>query len=457
MIFNRFQFKIIIYLFGICLSFTATLYLIIVIGNFPAIFGAILCAITGVILFKYLYLFIAKTNQKLERFIDSIKYADFVLKFSSDDYLDKNFKGLNNSFNSILAAFRKERASKEENLQYLKTILQQVNTGLMVVHNDGSVVLVNERAKKIINLRRIKHINELKPVDKRLYKILNSFSSNTNYLLDFLDNTQLIIRSTSLKIKNKTVRIFTFQNIYSELQQKEIESWQNLIKILRHEIMNSITPISSLNATLCEILDKDLILETDKYILPEESVEDLKEGLSTIENRTDGLIKFIDSYRAYSNLPKPNFEQLNLHELIQKTCQLLASEVSNAGIKFEYAIPSEEVKIKGDSNLLEMVIINLVKNAIQANEGFKNAQIKITSGKDEKGNPFIAVIDNGKGIVPEAIDKIFMPFFTTKKVGTGIGLSLSKQIMQLHYGTLSVKSEEGKQTIFTIKFLSKYT
>ncbi|MBC8757083.1 histidine kinase [Kordia sp. YSTF-M3] len=455
MVFNRFQLQIIIYLIGICLSFTAALYLVFFIGNFPAVFGAILCTIVGAILFRYLYLFIAKTNQKLQRFIDSIKYADFVLKFSSDDSLDRNFKGLNNSFNSILEAFRKERASKEENLQYLKTILQQVNTGLMVVHNDGSVVLVNDRAKKIINLRRINHIDQLKSIDKRLYKILDSFSVNSNYLLDFHDNTQLIIRSTSLKIKSKTVRIFTFQNIYSELQQKEIESWQNLIKILRHEIMNSITPISSLNATLQDILDEDLVLEDSKYILPEESVEDLKEGLSTIGNRTDGLVKFIDSYRVYSNLPKPNFEQLDLNELIQKTSQLLDPEVTKSGIAFEYSIPAKAIEIKGDSYLLEMVLINLVKNAIQANEGIANARIKITGGYDEKGVPFVAVMDNGKGIVPEAIDKIFMPFFTTKKIGTGIGLSLSKQIMQLHHGTLVVKSEEGKQTTFTLKFLSQ--
>jgi nitrogen fixation/metabolism regulation signal transduction histidine kinase len=455
MVFNRFQLQIIIYLIGICLSFTIALYLVIVIGSFPAVFGGILATIIGGILFRYLYLFIAKTNRKLQRFIDSIKYSDFVLKFSSDDNLDKNFKGLNNSFNSILEAFRKERNSKEENLQYLKTILQQVNTGLMVIHDDGSIVLVNDRAKKIIDLRRINHIDELKPVDERLYKILSSFSVNTNYLLDFLDNTQLIIRSTSLKIKSKTVRIFTFQNIYSELQQKEIESWQNLIKILRHEIMNSMTPISSLNATLSDILDKDLVLDADNYILPKESVEDLKEGLSTIKNRTDGLIKFIDSYRAYSNLPKPNFKQLNLKELIQKTCQLLDPEVSKAGIVFEYSIPAESIQINGDAYLLEMVLINLVKNAIQANENIENARIEITSGYDEKGVPFVAVMDNGKGIVPEAIDKIFMPFFTTKKIGTGIGLSLSKQIMQMHHGTLSVKSDKGKQTTFSIKFLSK--
>lgn len=169
---------------------------------------------------KHLYLFIAKTNEKLKRFIESIKYDDYVLKFSSDDHLDKNFKGLNDSFNTILDAFRKERASKEEHLQYLKTILQQVNTGLIVVNDDGSIVLVNDSAKNIMNLRKITHISQFESIDKRLYKIVSSFSTNTNYLLDFQDNTQLIIRSNSLKIKSKTVQIFTFQNIYSELQRK---------------------------------------------------------------------------------------------------------------------------------------------------------------------------------------------------------------------------------------------
>jgi two-component system, NtrC family, nitrogen regulation sensor histidine kinase NtrY len=455
MAFNRFQLQIIAYLICICVSFTTALYLIIIFRNVPAFFGSILCTAIGAFLFRYLYHFISKTNQKLQRFIESIKYSDYVLKFSSDDNLDKNFKGLNNSFNSILEDFRDERASKEENLQYLKTILQQVNTGLMVVHDDGSIVLINDSARRIMNLRKIKHINQLESIDERLYKIFNSFNTNTNYLLDFQDNTQLIIRSNSLKIKSKTIRIFTFQNIYSELQQKEIESWQNLIKILRHEIMNSITPISSLNATLQFILNEDLVQEESRYILSEESVEDLKEGLSTIQNRTNGLIKFIDSYRIYSNLPKPNFKQIDLKEMIHQTYQLLYPEVTKAGIEFDYTIQEQAVHIKGDLNLLEMVLINLIQNAIQANEAKAASRIKIIGGRDEKGIPFVAVIDNGKGIVPEAINKIFMPFFTTKKVGTGIGLSISKQIIQLHHGTLDVKSEEGKQTIFTIKFPSE--
>lgn len=455
MIFNRFQLQIIVYLICICTSFTAALYLVITFTNIPCVFIALLLAAIGLFLLKHLYLFIAKTNEKLKRFIESIKYDDYVLKFSSDDHLDKNFKGLNDSFNTILDAFRKERASKEEHLQYLKTILQQVNTGLIVVNDDGSIVLVNDSAKNIMNLRKITHISQFESIDKRLYKILSSFSTNTNYLLDFQDNTQLIIRSNSLKIKSKTVQIFTFQNIYSELQQKEIESWQNLIKILRHEIMNSITPISSLNSTLQIILEEDLELENFKYLLPSESVEDLKEGLSTIENRTNGLIRFIDSYKDYYNLPQPDFKPIVLNEMIYQTFQLLYPEVSQAGIEFIYTIPGQPISITGDLHLLEMVLINLVKNAIQGNETTTASRIEILGGKDEKGIPIIAVIDNGNGIAPEAIDKIFMPFFTTKKIGSGIGLSLSKQIIQLHHGTLSVNSEEGKQTIFTIKFLSE--
>ena len=234
------------------------------------------------------------------------------------------------------------------------------------------------------------------------------------------------------------------------MQQKEIESWQNLIKILRHEIMNSITPISSLNATLRDILDKDLVLEADNFILPEESVEDLKEGLSTIENRADGLIKFIDSYRAYSNLPKPNFEQLNLKELVQKTCQLLDPEVSKAGIAFSQSFAAEAIKIKGDAYLLEMVLINLVKNAIQANEGVENARIEITVGKDEKRNPFIAVKDNGKGIEAKYFDKIFIAFQKLQNdyKSTGIGLSIVKKIIELYKGDIWVTSTPNLGTTF---------
>ena len=451
--FNRFQRSIFIRLIGICTTIISGVLLAFFVQNILGYAGAILLFIVAAQLFLKLYKFVTKTNQKLSRFIDSIEHSDFILKFSSDNDLDRNFKGLNASFNAILAAFRKERAAKEEHLQYLKTILQQINTGLIVVNSNGTIAMINERAKKIINLRKMGHIDELHKINSQLYKILKSSSADENFLLDLNDNAQLIIRSTSLKIKTKLVKIFTFHNIYSELQQKEIEAWQNLTKILRHEIMNSITPISSLNATLQDILEEDLVLTQDQFVLDQESVSDLKEGLTTIGNRTQGLIQFIDSYRNYSDLPAPNFQTINLMDVLENTHQLMHQEVSAQQIRFECNPLLPHLPIKGDAALLEMVLINLIKNAIQANENRPNAFIELIGGTDLKGVPFIMVKDNGKGIIPEAIDKIFIPFFTTKKVGTGIGLSLSKQIMQLHHGTLSVTSEEGKSTTFTMKFL----
>ena len=280
---------------------------------------------------------------------------------------------------------------------------------------------------------------EMKPGQKALIKKSNDVS--------------LAIHSTELRMRGVAIKIVALQNIQTELQQKELEAWQNLTRVLRHEIMNSITPIASLTGTLNEILQEDLLKENnDTFRINKESVEDLSDGLSTIENRSRGLIRFVDAYRDYTSIPKPKFTNVSIMSMFEHIMKLLKPEMEAKGIIFSSSLMPENLEITADRELIEMILINLIKNAKEALEGSSEPIIEIRARLDSDQRTIIEVKDNGPGIIPEAIEKIFIPFYTTKRNGSGIGLSLSRQIMQMHSGSLSVKSEPNIYTIFTLMF-----
>jgi signal transduction histidine kinase len=262
---------------------------------------------------------------------------------------------------------------------------------------------------------------------------------------------QLTIQATELRIRGNEVKLITLQNIQTELQKQELEAWQNLTRVLRHEIMNSITPISSLTSTLREILDYDLTKKEDVYELKNEAADDLREGLNTIESRSKGLIKFIDAYREYTSLPQPKLKAILLRYLIDRVAQLMKNEFRKTNIEFVATCESEYLTIQADEEMIEQVLINLIKNAIEALGTIPNGKIELI-GRYAENRIVIEVVDNGPGIIKEALNKIFVPFFTTKKSGSGIGLSLSRQIMQMHNGTLTVESEPDKRTVFSLRF-----
>src|SRR5690349_12905812 len=294
-----------------------------------------------------------------------VKYSDFISGFTLDNKLGKSFKDLNVAFNEVLEAFRKARSEKEEHWQYLNTVVQQVRTGLLSFDADGNVQLINSNAKKFIEHTNIKNLSELKGTNSKMYKSLMEVEPGKSVLYKEVDY-HLTIHATELRIRGELVKLVTLQNIQPELQKQELEAWQNLTRVLRHEIMNSITPISSLTSTLREILDHDMEKKNSHYELKEEGADDLREGLSTIENRSKGLIKFIDAYREYTSLPKPKLATVRLKELIEHVAQLMKTELKKTSIKFHYECSSEYITIQADLEMIEQVLINLLKNAIEA-------------------------------------------------------------------------------------------
>ncbi len=399
-----------------------------------------------------LFRFISKTNRKLTRFLESVKYSDFASGFSADDNLGKSFKELNLAFNQVLDAFRKARSEKEEHLLYLNTIVEHVTTGLISFDSQGNVELMNATAKRFLKIETLRNIDDLIETNSKFYKVLFDLPTGKSALHRLEGDIQLSVTATEIILRGKKVKLVALQNIQPELQKKELEAWQNLTKVLRHEIMNSITPIASLTSTLKDVLLEDLKQDKEVFILPEEAVDDLNDGIETIEGRSKGLIKFIDAYRDYTSIPLPQIKVISVKDLFEHLSQLLKIELRKENVNLSHWVSPADLTIQADEELIEQVLINLIKNAIEALGDTDSALIELRAGLNDASNAKITVSDNGSGIIREALEQIFVPFYTTKKTGSGIGLSLSRQIMQLHHGTLTVDSEMGQGTTFTLNF-----
>ncbi len=448
MLFNDFRFRI---AFRVVLL-GATLALLVYMFSRPnMIFAAGLTFIIILGQLAELYRFTSQTNRKLTRFLESVKYSDFISGFTSDNKLGKSFRELNTVLNEVLEAFRKARSEKEEHWQYLNTIVQQVRTGILSFDADGRIQLMNANAKRFVGAVNLKNIHELEKLNPKLYQALQEVLPGKSTLYKSGSEFSLTLQATELRIRGNTVKLVTLQNIQTELQRQELEAWQNLTRVLRHEIMNSITPISSLTSTLRQILEQELVKKESIYELNPEGAEDLRDGLETIESRSKGLIKFIDAYREYTSVPQPKLKSVRVKDLIEKVSHLLKLEFKKTSIGFSVQCDSEYLTVQADAEMIEQVLINLIKNAMEALEHSNQGKIEVSCSYTENA-VIIKVMDNGPGIIPEAIERIFVPFFTTKKTGSGIGLALSRQIMQMHNGSLTVVSEPDVKTTFTLRF-----
>lgn len=408
--------------------------------SFFILFGI---AINYYLLFSY----VTSVNRKLARFFESVRYADFAVKFRADNKLGKSFEEVNIQLNGVLDAFRQARAEKEANLHYINTIVQHVNVGLLSFDVSGKIELINNAAFRTLGIYRLRNISELSnSVHIGLYEILKDLPSGGKTLYITSNEQQITINSTTVSLRGRVIKLVSLQNIQSELQEKELDAWQNLTKVLRHEIMNSVTPIVSLASTMREIIEIDLSEKTEI----KETVDDLKEALQTIENRSKGIMNFVNAYREFTTIPKPVFTETTAKKLVGNLTNLILPQIKAKGINLQTNIKQDFLLIV-DTEQIDMVLINLMKNAIEAVENKLNPEIKISVY--QAGNQrFIEVSDNGSGIEPEAVEKIFIPFYTTKKTGSGIGLSLSRQIMQIHGGNLKVHSKVGEGSKFLVIF-----
>lgn len=450
MVFKAFRVRV---LFRILLLTLTLFFLVYFLSQPEKIISGLILGLVVIFQVVDLFNYVETTNRKLTRFLESIKYSDFVSGFTTDNKLGKSFKELNRSFNEVMDAFREAREEKEVHLNYLHTVVQHIRTGILSYDPDGNVELINNSCRQLLQMPVLRNIEELKVKNNELYKILRNLPPGSKTMLRKDNETHLSIHAIDLRMRGRFLKLVSLQNIQAELQQKELEAWQNLTRVLRHEIMNSITPIASLTGTLNDIIKEDFVpREKDVFEIMNEGLDDLKEGLQTIQSRSQGLIRFVDAYRDYTTIPRPRFEIIKLRDLFENVNNLFRSEIKSSNIHYECTLESREMELSADRELIEMVLINLLKNAREAIDNRDEPKISLRAKFDEDRRILVEVKDNGSGIIPEAQERIFIPFYTTKKTGSGIGLALSRQIMQLHNGSLTVKSEPMVFTLFTLRF-----
>ena len=413
----------------------------------PAILALMVAFLTGEMIF-----FVNSINHKLARFLDSIRFTDFSSSFTSDSKMGGSFREVNQAFNEVMEVFKRTRAEKEEQMLFLQVIIQHINTGILSFNSEGKIGVINNAAKHLLQIPQFRDIHDLGKLSQELLTEILQMKPGQRLSVKVNPTLHLIVQSTSLKMSGISWTLISFQNINAELQSNELEAWQNLTKVLRHEIMNSITPISSLVDSLRTILDEDSYVHQEGILIKKEGFLDMQEGLDTIANRSKGLITFVNAYRDYTNIPEPKKQLVPASSLIDTVLQLMKEDLKARTIEVQKEIYPENLEIACDPDQITMILLNLLKNASESLQQQADRQIKIRAiGLGDLGCQ-MEVEDNGPGIVPEALERIFVPFYTTKKTGSGIGLAISRQIMNLHRGSLTVVSEPEKRTVFSLNF-----
>jgi len=393
--------------------------------------------------------FVGREYQKLSHFLVSVEQEDFTsphLKSFEDLDLNTAFQKLSDVIGSL-------RDEAQVNYQYLQTIIDHVNTAIVCLNDDDKIVIANATARVLFKKNVLRDINSLTISKDDLKHILKNLHPGEKKLIKFNINNELYnysIQIAEFKMHNVHYRLFSFQNVQRELEQNELESWQKLTRVITHEIMNSVIPISNLSG----LVYNKLFDEKNQFVsnIDKEKKEDVKNGLHTIESRSKALVNFVKATRNFTKMPKPEIEDVYVKDLINRVTSLLKPKLVDKGIKCHIKIESNDLKIIVDKSLIEQALINLVLNAIEALEESENPSLIIETTRNSENHVLIAVEDNGKGIGESDLENIFIPFFTTKHEGSGIGLSLIKQIMFLHKGNIFVKSKPKKSTKFTLSF-----
>lgn len=396
------------------------------------------------------YSYHKKAKQEIEQFVESIHYRDFSRLFDVKK-APTELQPFRSGFNEINSTFKTISKEKETQFLHLKNILEIVDTGILSYEiNTGDVLWMNESLKNLLNIPYLKTISSLEKRNQELFNEILKLTSGQKTVTPIIkdNNTfKVLLSVTMFENENKTYKLIAFQNINEALDEGEAKAWQKLLSVMTHEIMNSVAPISSLAETL-----KNRIVEsneqTDNY---KETLADIETGITTIKKRSEGLLRFTETYRNLSKINKVNQSNVSVLELFEHVQQLMQPSIDNKKIDFNIILKDPLLQVNVDSGLIEQVLINLTLNAMDAVKNTEFPKI-ILSAELISNKIVIKISDNGHGIDAELLDKIFIPFFSTKKTGNGIGLSLCKQVMMLHKGNISVKSSINQGTIFSLSF-----
>ncbi|HEX3934586.1 MAG TPA: HAMP domain-containing sensor histidine kinase [Puia sp.] len=397
------------------------------------------------------YNFHRKAQQEVEQFVESIHYRDFSRYFDVKE-APLELQSLRRGFNEINTTFKTVSREKETQFQYLQKILELVNTGILSYENkSGEIGWMNESFKNMLGVPYLKTINSLERRDANLYKEILNIRPGENKIVSLTKDKNVykaLMAATAFQTDGRVYKLVAFQDVNEALDETEAKAWQRLLSVMTHEIMNSVAPISSLAETMLHRLQESARLLDDQP----GALEDLELGIGTIRKRSEGLLKFAETYRNLNKITTLTLKRIYARDLFETMHVLMEPTLVQKNIEMDIMLSDTDLALEVDTNLIEQVLINLVVNAIDAVKERLEPMITLSASTQGNGKPLLKVSDNGMGMSPEVMDNIFIPFFSTKKTGSGIGLSLCKQIMLLHKGNIQVQSLEGVGSSFLLQF-----
>lgn len=414
----------------------------------------ILLVILTDILFIFLLIhFLNTTNRRISYFLESVQNDDSTLTMPTN-ITDKSIHSIYQGLNKVNRQIQQLKIENRQREQYFQSIIEHLATGLITFNKKGFIIHTNSTAKTLLSLDILTHIQQLERIDLKLYQAIKTIAPSERRLVSISSErgeVQLALKASDFKMRDEELMIISIQDIRNELDEKELDSWIKLIRVLMHEIMNSLAPITSLSDSLARFFT------SDGHPVSPDSITDMAisktiQGLNVIQDQGKGLMSFVESYRQLTRIPQPDMKLFRVDDLMNRVSILYRSLAGSEDTDLFVSLKDPDFEIKADENLITQVLINLIKNALEANENNRSAKITITARTVSDKHTEICVADNGPGIPGNLIDEIFVPFYTTRRNGSGIGLSISKQIMRAHGGNLKVRSVAGKETVFCLSF-----
>ena len=450
MVFKRFVVLLVGRLVLVGLAMTLVVWLLLRPGyHSSTLLAGILLALT----ITGLWRFVSRTNREVSRFLDAVRYSDYSQRFDFED-AGSGFAGLGRTFTEIIREMRRQRTGQESELRHLKALVEHIPVPLMTVHADDSITLQNNAARRLFGAAPVTRVNDLRQFGSGFARAVDEAIPGDRELVAFsVDGIDyhLTLAATEIIIAGDRERLISLQDIQSEIDATQAEAWRDLVRVLTHEIMNSITPVTSLAQTAADLID-DVAEKTAGNAPIAEDLEDVRSAVKTVARRSDSLMQFIDSYRQISRLAPAEKKRVSLLELFDSVTHLAKAEWQDGRVTLSTTVEPSGLFVYADRDLLEPMLLNLLRNAWQATMEQDRPAIALVARLNRRGNTIIEVIDNGPGVPEENSRKIFVPFFTTREGGSGVGLALARQVMIAHGGFIRLSHGKGGGAVFTLTF-----